>query len=110
MSIVDGYILVFQFALKHSLTKKTFEELLSLLAAHLPHGGVVRTSIYKLKKLFMDIFSDTTASTHYYCMGCGGLRESSTDTACCEAEFGDFTYLPIASQLKRKLEGKIAQL
>lgn len=62
-------LLVFQFAVRHSLTTKAFTELLQLLRVHVPRGSAVPTSVHSLKRTFVQAFPETEAIHHVYC-GC----------------------------------------
>ena len=49
ISVIDSYILILHYALKHSLTKKAFEELIKVISVHLPTVGNVPKSVYQFK-------------------------------------------------------------
>ena len=70
VSIFDSHLLLFEFAIRHSLTKKAFSELIDLVATHLPRVAKPPASVYKLKQLFLHIFPDTASVTHKYCSKC----------------------------------------
>ena len=77
ISVIDSYILMLQYALKHSLTKKAFEELIKLISVHLPTDTNMSKSIYQLKNFFMQIFPEVVATPYQYCKVC---HELLTDT------------------------------
>jgi len=51
LTILDSFILHYQFALRHSLTKQAFSELIELVSAHIPCSAK-STSVYSLKQFF----------------------------------------------------------
>ena len=105
LSIFDSYLLFLQYALRHSLTKKAFEELITLVGYHLP--AVKLDSAYKLKKYFLNLFSDIKYTTCYCCSYCHQLLKSENDLCPnrCECGTQDFLFIPVEAQLKRKMEG-----
>ena len=107
VSIFDSHLLLFEFAIRHSLTKKAFSELIDLVATHLPRVAKPPASVYKLKQFFLHIFPDTASVTHKYCSKCHHLF-GDHDTVCencCKAKVSQFIEIPISPQLKHKLEG-----
>ena len=107
LSIFESYLLLLQFSLRHSLTKKAFEELLCLIGSHLPPNAKAATSLHKLKKLFLEIFPEVHTETHYFCANCHQLLVGAAKTCenGCDGQMEDFITIPVAAQLKRKLEG-----
>ena len=65
LSMLDSYLLLLQYALRHRLNKKAFSELLKLVGAHLPANTTI--SSYKLNKVFLNLLSDICGETHYCC-------------------------------------------
>ena len=70
LSILQSNLLVFQFAIRHSLTGKAFTELLQLLSVHLPKGAAVPKSVHTFKRFFVDAFPQSQAIQHVYCSCC----------------------------------------
>ena len=56
VSVLESYLMLLQYSLRHSLTKKAFSELLDLVIAHLPNTAKCATSIYKLKQFLLKCF------------------------------------------------------
>ena len=54
LTVLDSYLLLYQYALRHNLTKDAFSSLISLVVGHLPRSNTViaSLSLYKLKKFF----------------------------------------------------------
>ena len=108
MTVLDSYLLLYQYALKHSLTKLAFQEMIDLVNVHLPHGARI-TTIYKLKKFFLEHFQVCKAIVKPYCRKCHHLLISGDTSVCpngCDAEISGFVYVPIEEQVKRILEGQ----
>ena len=105
LTVLESYLLLFQYSLRHSLTKKAFSELLEVVGAHLPPGKM--TSLYKLTKYFSELFSDINADNHYCCSNCYQPLPNDSDTCTneCHANALDFIKIPIGPQIKRRLEG-----
>ena len=105
LTVLESYLLLFQYSLRHSLTKKAFSELLEVVGAHLPSGKM--TSSYKLTKYFSELFSDINADNHYCCSNCYQPLPNDSDTCTneCHANALDFIKIPIGPQIKRRLEG-----
>ncbi len=102
LTVFDSYLLILQYALRHSLTKSATADLLDLMAMHLPSGQSV--SHYKLRKFFVDLFSDITCDTHYCCKKRHRPVENASATCAngCQEGLIDFITIPVAAQLKRK--------
>ena len=49
INVIDSYILMLQYALKHSLTKKAFEKLIKLISVNLPTDANMPKSIHQRK-------------------------------------------------------------
>ena len=108
ISVIDSYILMLQYALKHSLTKKAFEELIKLISVHLPTDTNMPKSIYQLKNFFMQIFPEVVATPYQYCKVCHELltdMRKICSSGCQSAKIGEFIYVPVGPQLKIKLQG-----
>ena len=109
VSILEAYVLVFQFAIKHSLTKTAISELLQLISVHLPADAKYPQSIHEVKGLFMEMFPHSMPSVHNYCEYCLSMLTSdgvcSTD-GCSGLKRGQFISLPLAPQLKKIMESE----
>ena len=101
--MLDSYLLLYQFALRHGLTKLAFQELIDLVSVHLPS-----TRITKLQKFFVEHFRTVRPTSKKYCRKCHHLFEDS-ESACpngnCDGEISQFVYIPVGTQIKRMLEG-----
>lgn len=107
VTILDSYILLYEYALRHSLTKEAFKELIQLVTVHMPSNAKSAKSVYLLQKFFEKHFNDTKGKCYYYCMKCHRTLEDE-GAQCpsgCEARINKFLYVPIEAQLKRRLEG-----
>ena len=106
LTILDSHLLLYQYCIRHNLTKKAFSELLVLMEAHLPSNSMV--SSYKLKKFVTSLFSDVLAETHFCCSCCQQPLKSTTSRCSngCNADIFDFVIIPLASQIQRRLESK----
>ena len=62
ITALQSYLLIFQFAIRHSMTTKSFTELLQLLSVHLPVTATIPKSVHKLKRVFMECFLIHTLS------------------------------------------------
>lgn len=78
--LLDSYLLLYQFFLRHSLSKKVFSELISLVSVHLPEmtSQKAARSLYQLRQFFVTQFSDLIASSERYCSKCHFLYESDS--------------------------------
>ena len=106
MTYFESHLQVFQYALRHRLTKTAFSDLLNLIDAHLPPSNCM-LSLYKLKKHFLQLYKDITYTTHFCCSNCHASL-STLEFSCpnqCEEEAMEFLSISIAPQLKRRLEG-----
>ena len=110
ISVFDSFLLIFQFALRHSLTSKAFSELLQLLGAHLPLGAKQASSVYSVKKYFLKLFPSAKAQEKRYCGNCHRLLQESdevcTNQYCSNASVEKFMASPVGPQLKAKMEGR----
>ena len=108
VSVYDSYLLTFQYATRHSLTKTAFAELLQLISVHLPTMAPFPKSVHRIKSFFQDLFSHTNPNVHEFCSFC--LSPLSGDEVCstphCRGvDKGQFITLPLAPQLKKMMEG-----
>ena len=109
LTVLDSYLLLYQFFLRHSLSKKAFSELITLISVHLPEttSQNAARSLYQLRQLFVTQFSDLIASPERYCSKCHFLYENDADDCPhgCGQPFQRFWVVSIAAQIKRMLEG-----
>ena len=64
LTALQSQLLIFQYAVRHSLTKKALTELLQLLSVHLPSKASIPTSVHMLKNDFIEDFPEATAEEH----------------------------------------------
>ena len=106
LTFYESHLSVFQFALRHRLTKLAFSDLLNLIDNHLPTTNSM-VSLYKLKKHFLHLYRDITYTPHFCCSSCHAAL-STLESPCpnnCEDEAMEFLSISVAPQLKRRLEG-----
>lgn len=99
-------LLIFQYAVKHSLTEKAVDQLLHLLRTFLPKDALIPKSLKQIKKFFMDVYTSLHPVTQKYCSNCHALL-GSEDLCSCSAGCGQFISVPIGPQLKARLEGTV---
>ena len=106
ISVLESHLLVFQYAISHGLSKRAFDELLQLIEVLLPPSKLSK-SVYKLKKFFVEVFPDVRTVVYKYCGMCHKRKTNgSVGCALCPSNCSEeFVYIPIANQLKSKLEG-----
>ena len=104
LTVLDSYPLLYQFFLRHSLSK-----LISLVSVHLPETTSQKAarSLYQLRQFFVTQFSDLIASPETYCSKCHFMYESDEDDCPhgCGQPSQRFWVVSIAAQIKRMLEG-----
>ena len=107
LTILDSYATLLRFSIRHGLSKKALSELIQLVNLHLPHSSQSVRSVYKLNKLFTDTFDDVQTKSYNYCSSCHALLDADkcSNTLCDEAPVCKFIMFPLATQLKRRLEG-----
>ena len=116
LSVLDSHLLLYQYALRHCLTKQAFMELISLVDTHVPKDSKAASSLYKLRKFFEEHFNDTKCHVYEYCAKCHRLLDSEmTGGAGCSSGCGgstvnQFIFIPVEAQLKKKLEGNTLYL
>ena len=105
--VFDSHLLVFQYSIRHGLTKKAFSELFALIAVHLPQSAKVPSSVYTLKKFFIEIYPEVSSVPQFYCSKCHQLLGEAVSTCDngCNAGKKQFLHIPIEKQLKHKLQG-----
>ena len=109
ISIFESHILCFQYAIRHTLTNSAFNELLQLIGAHLPDAKAP-TSVYRLKKFFLELLPQAKCSTHDYCADCHQLLEYGENATCevpgCpRTSINQFITIPLKQQIKHVFEG-----
>ncbi|CAG7708333.1 unnamed protein product, partial [Allacma fusca] len=84
LSPEESNLIITAFALKHNLTKVGTEDLLTLLALHMPRDSFLPSSFYSLRK---DLNVDqTSCTTHYICSNCKAYVNAE-DSFCEECNF-----------------------
>ena len=110
MTVYESHLLLFQFAVRHGLSSKAFEELLQVVSAHLPETAKSPKSVHRLKRFFCKLFPDLRTREHQYCSCCLQLLEEGTpcdNDNCASAKIEKFITVPLKPQLKKKIEGII---
>ena len=77
LTILDSYLMMYQFALRHCITDTAFSELISLVDTHVPKDAMSATSLYKLRKFFEFNFNNLGSQLFSYCAKCHRLLEGS---------------------------------
>ena len=102
VTVLESYLLAFQYSVKHKLSKIALSELLQLIKVHLPQPTPYPTSVYQMKAFFMELFP--------YCLAalpingvCGTLNCPGTGQSQVNHSFS--LSLSLAPQLKRIMEG-----
>ncbi len=106
LTVFGSYFLPLEYSLRHGLTKSAFSDLIGLVSKHLPIGSAT-TSLYKLRRYFVDLFSDIAYQTHYCCSCCHRHLEEATQPcpSGCGGDVIDFLTISVEAQLKRRMEG-----
>ena len=107
INVLNAYLMIFQFAIRHSLTTKAFAELLHLIAAFLPLYTKAPKTVYALKSFFIDIFPQAKTVEHWYCSCCHQLLDSTASCSregCSNAKKECFISVPLGAQLKKRME------
>jgi hypothetical protein len=111
LSTFQCYLLVFQYAIQHSLTTKAFTELLQLIAVHLPKGAATPRSVHNLKRFFVESYPELQPIRHHYCSCCQRPLPSESSICsgrgCSGGNLATFITIPAGPQLKRVLKGLI---
>ncbi len=105
ISIFMTHLLLFQYSMRHSLTKKAMEELLKLISVLVPPGSAVPKSFGALKKFFVENFPELRPSMQHYCSTCHQLLSPQEECQCSTA-VSQFINVPLGPQLKARLEGQ----
>ena len=76
------------------------------MAVHLPDEAKISPSVYRLKQFFL---KDVSAVSYKYCDICHQLLhdETCSSTTCVGGVTCEFLYVPVAPQLKEKLQGML---
>lgn len=105
LTVTLAYLLIFQYAMRHSLTAKAMEELLQLLLAFLPSGAAIPRSVHQMKKIFNEVFPEQQPTIQQYCSNCHKLRQ---DPPCpCNTGYSEFVITNLAAQLKARLQSRL---
>ena len=106
----ESLLLLLRYSLIHALTKRAFEDLLRLVALFLPTAEKTSlpSSVYVLKRAFVEVFPSVPVRKVLYCINCQALLNGSSlcGKSSCSGRVKDFVFIPIYQQLKLKLEGK----
>lgn len=107
LTIFKSYLLLFQYAVRHSLTAKALQELLHLISVFLPSGAMLPKSVHQLKALFTELFPEQQPKLQNYCSVCHRLYDDEGHALCtCHAGVSQFVTVSVAAQLKSRLESK----
>ena len=111
ITALQSYLLLFQFSIRHSLTARSFAELLQLIAVHLPATATIPTFVHKLKRVFLECFPDSQAISHFYCNFChrplpSGSSRCSGYGCSGEGHPDAFITVPVGPQIKRMMGGE----
>ena len=101
----ESHMQLFQYALRHRLTKAAFSDLLSVIENHLPPKPTL--SLYKLKKYFLHLYEDIELTTHYCCTTCQSPLPAR-NSVCpndCKQSAEEFISIAIQKQLTLRLKG-----
>ena len=108
--VVDSYLLLFQFSLRHSLSGVGFEDLIKLVSVHLPStSNCTGLSTDTLEKYFAEQLN-IKPQLKLYCDHCLRLLTFEDGGKCpndCDHGIKQFIYVPVANQLKSKFEGTV---
>lgn len=93
-SVVDSCVLLLEYSLRHGLLKEAFGELLCLVAVHLPPNAQVPTSVYKLKKLLLEMYPEVKSVLYQYCTFCHQILTGSEpcSNGCMDKKVTLFTF------------------
>ena len=100
LTVFQSYLLVFQYAVRHSLTTKAFTELLMLLSVHAPQGAHVPKSVHKLKSFFVQAFPEAKMHSTPILL----LLPKCTGNGCGGGPPLDFITIPLGPHIKRMME------
>ena len=106
LTVLESYMSITKYSLRHSLTKQALSDLLDLLDCHLPTTRMV--SLHKFRKYFLELYEDITFSTHYCCTVCQSPLENASSTCrngCDKIGSIEFLSIHIEPQLRRRFRG-----
>ena len=107
MTVLESYLLAFQYSVKHKLSKNALSELLRLIKVYLPQPTAYPTSVYQIKAFFMELFPHARPLIHEYYTYC--LAALPINGVCgtlnCPGTAAQFLTIPLVPQLKRIMEG-----
>ena len=110
VTVFESYLLAFQYAIRHRLTKTAFTELLQLIAVHLPSSTQYPKSVSTVKGFSLELFPYANPIMHKFCTYCLSTTVGDCDlcsTPDCQGdELGQFISVPLAPQLKNMMESK----
>lgn len=107
INALQSCVAMLQYKFRYSLSKKAFEELVSLIALHLPQDVQLKQSITTIRKHIDELFNDVAAKKHCDCTTCSQLLgDGEKCSDCVDAKVGTFLQVPLEPQLKRRLEGQ----
>ena len=105
ITVLDSYLLLYDFALRHCLTKQAFTDLIKLVSVHLPaQQSQGATSFHNIQSFFQKNFNKQATEVHSYCSLCHSLTGDSV-SHCEGAVLKQFLYVPVDDQLRRMIEG-----
>ena len=106
LTVKTSILLIWLFAITHSLTAQQLSDLLSLITVHMLSSHPCMSSFYRFKRFFQH--SESPLVKHYYCPSCyaelAGNEKECTNEAC-KMHFSDaspqdyFMELPVKEQL-----------
>lgn len=107
ITLLESYMMIMKYSLRHSLTKQALGDLLALVDAHLPVKSMV--SLYKLKNFFFQLYDDISFTSHYCCSGCQSTVKDASSKCSngCGKEAIEFLAVSVEPQLKRRFAGNI---
>lgn len=112
ITVFDSYLLAFHYGINNGLTTKAFNSLLQMLSLFAPQDSPTPRSVYKLKKVFINMFPHSLPKTHYYCDVCCAktTREATTCTTsgCHGRKKHTFLSMPLGPQIKKMMEGTLS--
>lgn len=103
VTVVQAVLLVFQFIIRHSLSNKTFAELLQLISVLLPTSAKLPTSVHTFKKYLAKFLpTSSVANVHYYCTRCQTAVANSGGACTCgnNSSPAEFVSVPLGRQIQ----------
>ena len=109
LTVIQSYLLIFQYIVRHSLTTKAFTELLQLLSVHVPLAASIPKSVYSLKRFFVHAYPECNSIQHWYCSCCQrplpAANAVCTGSGCAGGPPAVFITIPLGPQIRRLMEG-----